>query len=244
MPTYAFTGPRVTAKRTGQCPTCGKKATRSRTFEATVNPFNRNKETGEPKTWDEVRADVKAEAEAWQPEPEVFEHDKCYAERTAPPQVEPIPVPPDRLAFADKVRAGMAALAAFTEEHGLPLDAPDFCNKGNTVVGATLHIPACDVIAWARALGFSELRVYPDRDSTYIRIRSELPGVPVEGHTWISRQPARDPLGGTPVEWRHDELGRKASGTVTVDALAEGLAAMGIAVVDPTLPVEQAGDVA
>lgn len=70
MTTYTFTGPHTQRQHKGTCPVCGKKVTRTRTFEHTVNPFNC---TGEgdarrPKTWDEVRADVKAKADAWKPD--------------------------------------------------------------------------------------------------------------------------------------------------------------------------------
>lgn len=75
--TERYTGPSVTARRTGKCPTCGKRVTRSRTFSATVNPFNRNGETGLPKTWAEVDADVRKKADAWAPALSEFEHFKC-----------------------------------------------------------------------------------------------------------------------------------------------------------------------
>lgn len=67
---YRFTGPQTRRTRKGACPGCGKAVTRSRTFEHTVNPFNCTGEGDErrPKTWDEVHADVKAEADAWVPD--------------------------------------------------------------------------------------------------------------------------------------------------------------------------------
>lgn len=54
------------AKRRVPCVRCGKKVTRSCTFEHTVNPWNRNA-GGLPKTYAEVLAGVQAAAEAWQP---------------------------------------------------------------------------------------------------------------------------------------------------------------------------------
>lgn len=68
--TYTFTGPHTSRKHVGKCPQCGKKVARSRTFEHTVNPFNciGEGETRRPKTWEEVAADVHAEADAWQPD--------------------------------------------------------------------------------------------------------------------------------------------------------------------------------
>lgn len=73
MPTHNFTGPKVRCERKGKCPACGKRVLRSRTFEQTVNPFNRNA-NGVPKTWEEVFADVRAQADAWQPN---FAHEGC-----------------------------------------------------------------------------------------------------------------------------------------------------------------------
>lgn len=60
-------------RASGACPVCGKKTTRSRTFEHTVSPFNRNT-NGQVKSREEVRADVHDEAEAWQPD---FRHPVC-----------------------------------------------------------------------------------------------------------------------------------------------------------------------
>lgn len=57
----------------GKCPVCGKNTTRRKTFEHTINPFNKNAD-GQPKTYDEVRAAVNAEANAWRPN---FAHAKC-----------------------------------------------------------------------------------------------------------------------------------------------------------------------
>jgi hypothetical protein len=63
---YVFTGPHTRRQHRGPCTGCGKTITRSRTFEHTVNPFNKRPDGG-VKTWDEVRADVNAEADAWVP---------------------------------------------------------------------------------------------------------------------------------------------------------------------------------
>jgi uncharacterized C2H2 Zn-finger protein len=76
MPTYRFEEVKARATRKGKCPSCNKMVTRSRTFMKTVNPFHRNA-NGTVKTWAEVNAAVTAEAEAWQPPVEWFEHDAC-----------------------------------------------------------------------------------------------------------------------------------------------------------------------
>lgn len=47
------------------CAKCKKKRTRTRTFWMTANPFNRDSK-GVPKSRDRVRADVNAEARAWE----------------------------------------------------------------------------------------------------------------------------------------------------------------------------------
>jgi hypothetical protein len=65
----------VTSRRkAGPCPVCGKRSVRTRRFEHTVNPFNKNRD-GSVKTADEVRADVHAEADKWKPD---FTHQKCH----------------------------------------------------------------------------------------------------------------------------------------------------------------------
>lgn len=76
MTTYNYYGPSIVAERRGKCPVCGKPTRRRQTFQGTVNPFNRRPD-GAIKTWPEVRADVEAKADAWNPPPDVFEHEKC-----------------------------------------------------------------------------------------------------------------------------------------------------------------------
>jgi hypothetical protein len=60
-------------RKSGECPVCKKKVTRSTTFEATINPFNRN-ENGQPRTEAEIRQILRRDAERWQPN---FTHEKC-----------------------------------------------------------------------------------------------------------------------------------------------------------------------
>lgn len=73
MPTYQFQPVRTSRRKSGSCPVCGKRVTRSRAFEHTVNPFNRN-DDGTVRTYDEVRAAVNAEADMWEPD---FTHQNC-----------------------------------------------------------------------------------------------------------------------------------------------------------------------
>ena len=67
---------RVRAVRSGRCPACGQRVTRRKTFEATVNPFNRNAD-GTVRTEAEVRAHLFDDATSWVPN---FRHAKCGAE--------------------------------------------------------------------------------------------------------------------------------------------------------------------
>lgn len=67
MPTYRFEELRTRRQHVGKCPNCGKRVSRSRSFEQTVNPFNKNAD-GTVKSRDEVWAAVKAEADAWVPD--------------------------------------------------------------------------------------------------------------------------------------------------------------------------------
>lgn len=82
MPVYKYPPVSVTTKRTAACPVCGKKATRSWTVTHTVSPFNVN-EDGRPRTATEVRAQVRAEANAWNPDPSLFTHRACEESRDA-----------------------------------------------------------------------------------------------------------------------------------------------------------------
>lgn len=75
MPTYTIHYDRVTTKRQhrGVCSECGKTTTRSRTFEQTVNPFNRN-DDGSVRTRREVWLAVNVKADEWVPD---FTHERC-----------------------------------------------------------------------------------------------------------------------------------------------------------------------
>lgn len=76
MTTHTFQPIGAYRVKTGKCPICGKTTKRSKRFEHTVNPFNRNPD-GTVCTVDEVRACVNAEADAWEPD---FTHAKCASE--------------------------------------------------------------------------------------------------------------------------------------------------------------------
>lgn len=58
---------KIGGRKTGKC-FCGKRITRSKTFEQTINPFNKNK-NGEAKTRSEIVGELLAERKSWQAEP-------------------------------------------------------------------------------------------------------------------------------------------------------------------------------
>jgi hypothetical protein len=65
---YRYTPVTHKATKRGPCPECGKTNTRTRTFEATVNPLNKDPETGEPRTYAEVLDTLKAKEPGWTPD--------------------------------------------------------------------------------------------------------------------------------------------------------------------------------
>lgn len=66
----------ATARRYGRCPECGARVTRSRTITNTINPMNRRPD-GQVKDYSEVRADVQAKADRWQPTGHDLLHEAC-----------------------------------------------------------------------------------------------------------------------------------------------------------------------
>ena len=55
---------REKAKKSGKCRECGKRCSRSETFEQTVNPWNKKK-NGQPKSADEIRAELRVTVRTW-----------------------------------------------------------------------------------------------------------------------------------------------------------------------------------
>jgi hypothetical protein len=67
MSTYTFQEVTRREQRRIKCEGgCGKTLTRTQTFMQTLNPFNKNAD-GELKSRQEINAELKVEAEAWQP---------------------------------------------------------------------------------------------------------------------------------------------------------------------------------
>jgi hypothetical protein len=64
--TYKFEKITWPGKQYGPCRVCGKKAVvRQKTFSQTVNPFNKDKETGRMKTRTQIQKEVREQAQAW-----------------------------------------------------------------------------------------------------------------------------------------------------------------------------------
>ena len=59
---------KVKATRAVRCQGCKKPMTRTKTFECTINPFNKNSD-GSIKSASEVREQAQALADKWNPEP-------------------------------------------------------------------------------------------------------------------------------------------------------------------------------
>lgn len=59
---------KVSARKSGKCPCCGKRIARQKTFYQTMNPFNLNAE-GIPKSASEIFASLEDEAAEWRSEP-------------------------------------------------------------------------------------------------------------------------------------------------------------------------------
>lgn len=69
MTRYTFEKVQIKWSKRLPCPECGKKLARSRTFMQTINPWNAHPD-GTPRTYEEIRQNVIAEARAWALVPE------------------------------------------------------------------------------------------------------------------------------------------------------------------------------
>ena len=59
----------LTFRKTVKCADCGKRLKRQRTFEQTLNPWNRNAE-GQPKSRQEILASLREQGAEWKQQPE------------------------------------------------------------------------------------------------------------------------------------------------------------------------------
>jgi hypothetical protein len=73
--TYRFQPYKHQARAIGKCPACGKASTRTRTFEETHNPFNKNPD-GTVKTPSDIMTSLREKADAWEPD---LTHERCKA---------------------------------------------------------------------------------------------------------------------------------------------------------------------
>lgn len=195
--TYTFDGPSVPVERHGKCPTCDKPVTRRRTFSRTVNPFNKRAD-GEIKSWDEVYADVKAEAQAWDPGPEVFEHQRCYDARHAPEPAGYEPVPEDRMAKADRERTRIRRWLDWIDTTGLPITAAPYWGYGGSPL-ADLHPRARMIVALADVLGVTEVTIRRSEGYLGVDVIGWIPdgSIKVMASCWIDPHRVERPKGDT-----------------------------------------------
>lgn len=205
---YTFDGPRRTAERRGQCPTCHRPVVRRKTFEHTVSPFNKRPD-GTPKTWSEVAADVRAEAEAWNPGPEVFEHQRCYDARHAPQPAGYEPVPEQDLARVARERELVLRWLEWTESTGLPVDpTPMSWHVDRDVTKASVHLHPRHrmVVALADVLSVTEVQISRSEGDLDVRFTGRIPDESIRVTVTSSIDPHR--------------VERPRGDTMTVDALA------------------------
>jgi hypothetical protein len=69
MTIYRFEAVTLTGQKTVKCDNCGKWLRRQRTFQQTLNPYNKNAQ-GELKSRREMNAELNKAIAAWRMEPE------------------------------------------------------------------------------------------------------------------------------------------------------------------------------
>ena len=74
MATYRFDEVTRPVTKRVPCRVCSRTLTRSTTLSQTISPFNRGAD-GQPKTREQIRAELKAEAETWHPRNDI--HADC-----------------------------------------------------------------------------------------------------------------------------------------------------------------------
>lgn len=232
--TYRYSGPRRTAKRTGKCPVCGKPATRSRTFERTVNPLNKRPD-GAPKTWADVLADVQADIDAWNPDPEVFTHEKCRPGGAPPGPVAPQPRDP---AVSDRTRTVAAALVEVVDVlTALQLAAQSIdihppVGENLTVSIGLPHRPLGEFMRWLAELPFDMVRVQAHGDRTDVTASCPYGRLTWRVHATIDHA-GGERLHGADVDWSTRNGRRTGYGRTTAPQLIEALKLQGVAPVVP-----------
>jgi predicted RNA-binding Zn-ribbon protein involved in translation (DUF1610 family) len=69
--TYTFEKVPLTSRKNLPCPKCGVKVRRQRTTYQTLNPYNKDRETGRPKTVGQIYKELELAAEEWKKLPEL-----------------------------------------------------------------------------------------------------------------------------------------------------------------------------
>jgi hypothetical protein len=203
-----YTPVKHTERRSGACPQCGKKNTRSSTFERTVSPYNKH-EDGTPKTYAEVHADVRALAAKWEPDFTCSAHHE--AEEPAPLEHR---TPSHEVTVA--IMRTMRRAMSFAEEHGLSIH-PGVTVRPDRIEMAFLSRD--ELVRWARSLDQETVavRTYKDRDNTYLDLSAAGGPCPVHLTAIYGRKlGAKDD-----VQWGVDRHGKRGlRGSMTVEALA------------------------
>jgi len=222
LTTYRYTPVTHKATKRGPCPECGKTNTRARTFNATINPLNKDPETGEPRTYAEVLDTLKAKEPGWTPDFTCTRH--AEESETAIPTARP--TDPDVTA---RVLTGLRTAADFAEAHGLPLcpgiEVTDSIHRLNpetrrhdvlAAPGVALTVRGSrELHAWAVALDVDTVDVYRGQDTT-LTIHADAAGL-----AWAVRAYYGAFLGvRDPVDWNIDRRGKRTDGGyMTVAAL-------------------------
>lgn len=239
---YHFQEIKTVARRTGKCSVCGRRTARSLTFTGTVNPFNKSA-AGEVKDRGEVYADVKARADAWAPDQEIFDHAACVA--PAPP--EP-PAPQSRsedaARYLRRYRDTRAKVERFALAHDLwDVELQISVSSDDTPATITLWgLTEAEFLLWVLALGEEALVVdryaayrglfieQNDADWHHVIARLELDGLRWCLTTDLHRIHSGAPkLGGAHVDWRHLDSGKRTNyGDITVSEFRRAMAGLGI----------------
>lgn len=217
----------ATAVRTGKCPTCGKRTRRTATFVQSLNPLNKipdpEAEGGKrPKTRAEVQEAVRAEADAWQPDPDVFEHEKCRIARLAPPVVDVPPAPrsardADR---AQRLREAAAIVENIADQQQQPplvfggLDI-EWRGSGPTRIDVG-GLRAGEFLLWVQRLDADTIAIERGGSSVYVHLRVVRGDIEWRARCYLRAPDYRDPFDGADAAWGTDRRGRRsAHGTVT-----------------------------
>lgn len=223
LTTTTYTPVTHKATKRGACPECGKTNTRSRTFEATVNPLNKDPETGEPRTYGQVLETLRAKEPGWTPDFTCTKH----AEEAEDAVPTARPTDPDVTA---RVLAGMRAAADFAEAHGLPMlpgvEVHGCTPRYNPETRAS-DLPPTPVIemivrgsrelhTWAVVLEAATVGVHRQSGITCLTVKAEAGTV-----SWVVRAFYDRALGARDaVTWKVYSGKRSEYGDMTVEALA------------------------